>query len=271
MGNFALDTAVEKITNNQFTATLSRDWEIWGPNGGYVASIALRAVEASCWGMEPGSMYCQYLSVAQFAKIDIQVECIKPGRNAMAFSVTMRQQNKNILYALIWVSKSVSGLEHHFVELPTTWLPLDQAPSEDSHWQFAFWNNFNVRALQPSLTPTRKASNAIAANWYRFKSEMDLNDPFLNAARAVVLIDTMQWPATTLAYDEGSLKHIAPSLDLYLQFHHNRSQSQWLFSEARSDIAERGIIGGGARVWDQSGRLLASGGSQLLCVPSRNV
>ena len=47
MGDFELDTRLEGVEPEagRFRAHLSRDWEIWGPNGGYVAAIALRAAE----------------------------------------------------------------------------------------------------------------------------------------------------------------------------------------------------------------------------------
>ena len=41
MGDLAIDTAVEG-SDGRYRARLSRDWEIWGPNGGYLAAIALR-------------------------------------------------------------------------------------------------------------------------------------------------------------------------------------------------------------------------------------
>ena len=40
MGDLAVDTSLSPLTDGRFTATLSRDWEIWGPNGGYMAAIA---------------------------------------------------------------------------------------------------------------------------------------------------------------------------------------------------------------------------------------
>jgi hypothetical protein len=43
MGDFERDTRVEG-GGGRYRATLSEDWRIWGPNGGYLAAIALRAV-----------------------------------------------------------------------------------------------------------------------------------------------------------------------------------------------------------------------------------
>ncbi len=42
MGDFEIDTRVEG-EKGRYKATLSRAWELWGPSGGYVAAIALRA------------------------------------------------------------------------------------------------------------------------------------------------------------------------------------------------------------------------------------
>ena len=51
-------------------ATLSADWEIWGPCGGYVAALALRAAGAESPFARPASFFCHYLSVAAFAPVD---------------------------------------------------------------------------------------------------------------------------------------------------------------------------------------------------------
>ena len=45
MGDLAVDTEVVG-GDGHFTAQLSSDWEIWGPNGGYVAAVLLRAAGA---------------------------------------------------------------------------------------------------------------------------------------------------------------------------------------------------------------------------------
>ena len=82
MGRFHEDTAVVE-TDGVLTATLSKDWEIWGPNGGYVAAIALRAAGLRApEGHRPASFSCQYLSVGKFAPAQAEVRVIKAGRSA---------------------------------------------------------------------------------------------------------------------------------------------------------------------------------------------
>lgn len=45
MGDLDRDTALTGSAG-RYTAALSEDWRIWGPNGGYVAAVALRAAGA---------------------------------------------------------------------------------------------------------------------------------------------------------------------------------------------------------------------------------
>ena len=73
MGDFALDTAVEG-GDGRYRGILSEDWRIWGPNGGYVAAVALRAAGAATHLTRPASFACQFLSVAEFGAIDIDVD-----------------------------------------------------------------------------------------------------------------------------------------------------------------------------------------------------
>lgn len=44
-----------------YATTLSREWEIWGPNGGYLAALALRAAGLGAEIGRPASFYCHFL------------------------------------------------------------------------------------------------------------------------------------------------------------------------------------------------------------------
>ena len=52
--------------NDRYVAHLSEDWEIWGPNGGYLAAIALRAAGLVAQIQQPASFYCHFLSSPAF-------------------------------------------------------------------------------------------------------------------------------------------------------------------------------------------------------------
>ncbi len=41
--------------DGRYVADLSRDWEIWGPNGGHLATFALRAAGAAAQIPQPAS------------------------------------------------------------------------------------------------------------------------------------------------------------------------------------------------------------------------
>ena len=44
----------------RYLARLSEDWEIWGPNGGYLATFALRAAGKVAQIKQPASFYCHF-------------------------------------------------------------------------------------------------------------------------------------------------------------------------------------------------------------------
>ena len=91
-------------------------------------------------------------------------------------------------------------------------------------------------------------------------------DPFLDAGRALLLIDTVVWPASCQRHVEPGV--IAPSLDVVAWFHRPAGDADWLLADAESPIAESGLISGTVRIWGADRRLYATGGAQLLCVPA---
>lgn len=84
MGDLAHDTTVEPVGDGAYRATLSRDWEIWGPMGGYVAAVALRAAGLGAGHRTPAAFSCHYLNVAAFGPVDIRVTARKENRVALS-------------------------------------------------------------------------------------------------------------------------------------------------------------------------------------------
>jgi acyl-CoA thioesterase II len=252
-----------------FTVDLSRDWEIWGPSGGYLAAIALRAAGRVARINRVATLHVHYLRPARFERAELRVQVLSAGKRAESISVEMRQADKPVMGALVRTTAPAAGLVHD-VATPPNVVSHDHGlmNAEDlmrpHHPRFSFWNNFERRVLQPSAWATPRIEAAPRwYEWLRYREHGASEDPFLAAGRLALLIDTMCWPAAWLAHTAE--RFIAPSLDLTVWFHRALT-SEWLLVDAESPLAEEGLVAGRCALWSEDRKLLASGGSQLLCV-----
>lgn len=274
MGDFAADTAVEGA-DGSYRAHLSRDWEIWGPNGGYVAAIALRAAGAATPLRRPATFTCHFLNVAEFDFVDLKVTPLRASKRAVSLSVTMTQKDRPILQATAWVVADGSeGFERQTLRQPDAPPPSalksveELTPPEEVVQRFKFWDNLECRPTIQRSWRQREPGEARVLEWYRFRPRATFEDPFLDAARSLLLIDTMVWPANCRFYRDEEIIYIAPSLDVNVHFHAAAPDSDFLLVDARAPVASGGLIGGRTDVWSMSGQLLASGTGQLFCRPA---
>jgi acyl-CoA thioesterase len=277
VGNLDEDTAVEG-GEGRYRARLSPDWEIWGPNGGYVASVALRAAAAASRFDRPASFMGHFLSTAAFDTVDLEVTPLRQAKRAESLRVSMTQEGRPVLEALVWLVDDVQGLEHDHARAPDarrpdTLRPIDeQIPPDTPRPPFTFFDNVEERPLVDWVPwEEREPGEPRIVTWFRFRPRATFDDPVVDACRYLILADTMEWPAATRAHRAGQ-PWIAPSLDVAVRFHRAAPESAWLLSETAALVATEGLVGGSASVWSEDGQLLASGGQQMLCrpaVPSR--
>lgn len=267
--DFDVATRVEG-TDGHYTAFVSRAWEIWGPNGGFMATLALRAAAAEAQIKHPASFYCQFIRPARFDHIEARVTVAHSGRRAEAIRVSLVQDHKPVLEGLLRTALPGEGLEHICVSAPEVAPPeglptLDELLPEGK--SFPFWRNIEARVLLTErFVPKRGPLPPRWLEWYRFRPTPTFDDPVVDAARALVLIDTLGWPATWLQHPKP--KFLAPSLDVVTFFHASATRSEWLLAEHESPIARGGLVGSSGRVFTRDGALVASGGAQLLCAPA---
>ncbi|HEV7887906.1 MAG TPA: thioesterase family protein [Acidimicrobiales bacterium] len=272
MGNLADDTVVEG-GDGRYQATLSADWNIWGPNGGYLAAIALRAAGAHSPQPRPASLLCHFVGVAEFAPVDLAVTTLRSAKRAESVRVSMTQQGQPVLEALVWtVADDLAGIVHDAAPAPGVPAYDDLRPADELRPpeapRFAFWDNIEQRAVDYVVDwDNRVAAEPEFMGWLRFRPQATFEDPYVDAARLAIVVDTLQWPAAARGHD-GSMDFVAPSLDLACLFHRPPADEPWLLVRATSPAADGGLVGGTACVWDAAGRLLASGSQQMLCRPA---
>jgi acyl-CoA thioesterase II len=271
-GDFAADTAVEG-RDGRYRATLSDGWALWGPAGGYVSTIALRAAGEFSRFDRPASYSCSYLGVAEFGPIDIDVTTLRAAKRADAMRVTLSQREQPFLEATVWtIDADMRGLEHDEVPMPEAPGPdglipwMDVAGKENPYWRF--WSNIEERMPDQWFGQWKDhpVGPPVREGWYRFRPVATFEDPFLDAARSLLLIDTLGWPAAVIAH-EGIVPWAAPTIELSVRFHRLSPKAEWLFGVTESPIAADGLLGSNARVWSQDGVLLASGGQNMLFRP----
>ncbi|MBV8983145.1 MAG: thioesterase family protein [Acidimicrobiia bacterium] len=280
MGDLGVDTAVERVDDGRYTATLSRDWEIWGPMGGYLASFALRAAGDVSPFDRPASFSCHYLGVASFDAIDISVTTLRQARTAASHRVEVSQDGKPMLEATVWSVGEVEGLAHDVSSVPDV-PAADEVPPVaelltaeelEAGPPFAFWNNVEQKPLRFMRPwPPSEPIEPVWRAWCRFTPTPTFDDPWIDACRSIILVDVQSWPAAHLPHAYLQPPFYAPSLDLYVAFNDPRPQSGWLLTDGHAPNAAHGLMGWTGRLWAEDGALVASGGGQLLCrrVPQR--
>ena len=270
VGDLGKDTAVEARGDGRYTAVLSQDWEIWGPMGGYVAACALRAAGASVDHPRPVAFSCHYLGVARFEPVDIHVVPLRMGRTAGSQRVEVTQDGRPILVALVWSALEVEGLEHDETIPPDVPGPdelpgIEELLPKDAEPPFAFWNNLDGKPLQfEAEWPPSGPRPAQWREWLRFRPTPTFEEPWVDAARSVILVDLPSWPSAHRPHAWRQPPFTAPTLDLNVAFHRPAAGHEWLLCDGAAPVSTGGLFGWNARVWSPGRALLASGGGQCL-------
>jgi acyl-CoA thioesterase len=245
--------------DGRFSTRLDEAWEIWGPSGGYLAAIALSAAGRRAEIPRPASFYCHFLSPPAFDEVELRVEVLKRGGRSEALSVAMTQREKPILQALVRTAAEAPGYRHQEPEAPSVARPDASVLIHPE--RYSFWNNVTWRRPESAETATA----AVVRDWLRFEPTACFDDPFIDASRPLILLDTFGWPAVYERH-RGS-DYTAPNLDICVNFHRSAADSEWLLIDHECPVADDGLLGVSGRVWSDDGRLLATGIAQLCCIP----
>ncbi|MGI9578000.1 MAG: thioesterase family protein [Microthrixaceae bacterium] len=269
MGSLGQDTELLG-SNGSYTVTPSEDWRIWGPMGGYAASLALRAaanhVPADC---VPASFSCQFFTPARFEPVDLEVVLRRSTRRTTAAAVTMTQNGKPVLDAQSWFALEDEHVSHDHTTVHPHGDPFDHpdiTELTDEKPPFPFWENFEGRPVDwVHDWDSYMGGEPTWAEWLRFLPDAEFGDPVLEACRLLIMADLPSFPAASRAHPGASAPQwIAPNLDLSVQFHRLAGLGEWLLSSGVAPIAERGLIGFRSEVWTRDGLLAATGSGQLL-------
>ena len=264
------DTAVEG-SDGRYTAMISPHWVVWSPQGGYLMALVVRAAGRATAFKKPLSLACHFLSVPKVGPAEVQVTSLRKTRIAESLRVSLSQEGRTFLEALLWTGDTVPGLEHAASGMPDVpgydaLAPVPAAAATPGQTMHTLWRNLEIRSCGPQSRERTEPAEPRQRDWVRFRSFAPTNDAFVDAGRYALCLDTFTWPAATHAHVRDASSFIAPTLSFSIDFH-QPTASEWLLSDAHAPIAHDGLIAMHQRVWSPDGKLLASGGCTTVCRP----
>ncbi len=256
-----------------FTVTLDPAWDIWGPAGGYVAAIALRAggyVAPS--GHRPVTLSGQFIRAVKPGSLDVRVDLLKPG-STMLWAISLSQSGQPVFLAQLWTTARDDASIPISPNMPDVPPPdevraLRDICAERGISEIDFWKNLDGRPVHFRQWSDPPCQETHQYRWMRFRKWEPTSDPFLDAMRSVMLIDIGVWPGHWHRLTQAA-SYVAPSLDIAVHFHGGPLASPWLLSDADSDVSGGGTISGRVRVWSADGRAIATGSGHCLVIAAK--
>jgi acyl-CoA thioesterase len=266
---FEADTGVEDLGGGHFRAEMSERWWVGkGPNGGYVAAVILRAIQA-CAAPEraPRSLTVHYQRAPLVGLVEISVEVEREGGRVTFLSARMTQDGKVQATAQAVLSENWRE-DEGFSELV---MPDAGEPGElhtiDPETRASRPNMLQNYRLRPALGEHAFSGGApYTGAWIRTREPRLLDAPL-----AAAFLDT--WfpaPFVRLEHPVG-----APTIDYTVHFRSPLPpagagpEDPYLVS-FKSNIARHGFFEEDGELWTAGGTLLAQSRQLALLIdPAR--
>ena len=251
---FDTDTAVRRTDDGQFEAEIrdERWWVVRGPNGGFVASILLRAMTEALGdeAKAPRSLTVHYPGAPPLGKFRIAVTVERVGRSAAYVSARATQGDQVIALALAAFSAAFPGPDHQTAKMP-------EAPPPDAVEPFAppgapkFTENFDFRFALGG-PPFQAGDQAFTGGWLRLREPRVL-DAALAATYADAWVPAVFWLLDNFA--------IVPTLDLTVHVRDSLPPAGWnpedhVLCTFDSRREHDGLWEENGELWSRDGRLL---------------
>jgi acyl-CoA thioesterase len=251
---FDADTAIEDLGGGRFAATMSERWWVGkGPNGGYVAAVILRAIQAAGGERAPRSLTVHFQRSPAAGPVEVAVEVEREGGRVTFLSARMTQDGKVQATALAVLSEDWSDGGYSELRMPDAGEPgelfavdPDAVPGMPRMFQ-------NYRA-RPALGEAAFSGGAPHNGaWIRTREPHLLDAPL-----AATLLDAW-FPAPFIRLDRP---HPAPTIDYTVHFRSPlppaaASPEDPYLVAFRSNLARHGFFEEDGELWSADGTLLA--------------
>jgi acyl-CoA thioesterase len=261
---FDRGTAVTRVSDDAFTATLSPDWWVFtGANGGYLAAVLLRAMTERLAEPErmARSLTVHYLRPPAAGTVDVATRLVRAGRSLATLTAAMSQEGREVALAMAAFSLPRPSMDFADLPVPDVTGPEETAPSTWPDELFPpIARRFWYRPIGSEM-PFAGLPRAEVAAWTRLREPSPL-DPVLLSLVADALA-----PAV---FPKASQPVAATTIDLTVHFRAPSAEPPgdgWVLGAFRSRTASDGFVEEDGEIWSPDGRLLAQSRQLALVVP----
>ena len=261
---FDLGTAVTRTGDDTFTANVSKDWWVFtGPNGGYLASVILRALTERVGDPDrmARSLTVHYLRPPDVGEATIETRLVRAGRSLATVTATLRQHGVETAIATAAFSLARPSLAFHDAVMPAVTPPEETPPST---WPPDAFPPISRRFAYRPVTPEVAFAGLDRAEvgcWLRLTEPRPL-DP--------VLLATLADAAAPAIFPKAATPVAATTIDLTVHFRgsvEDPPYDGWALAMFRSTVAVDGFVEEDGEVWTPDGRLIAQSRQLALVVP----
>jgi len=252
---FDLDTAIQDLGDGRFGVEMSERWWVErGPNGGYVAAVILRAIQAAAAiKRAPRSLTVQFPRAPLAGPVEITVRTEREGRTVTFLSARMEQEGKLQATALAVLSDDLDASGFAELQMPSVDPPTElySPDPEQVSGMPTMFQNYSVR---PALGDEAFSGGAPNSGlWIRAREPRLLDAPL-----AVAILDAW-FPAPFIRLERPVP---APTIDYTVHFRAplpepGASAEDPYLATFRSGLARGGFFEEDGELWSQDGSLLA--------------
>jgi acyl-CoA thioesterase len=261
---FDRGTAVTPLGGGRYSATIDPGWGVpRGPNGGYLAAIVMRALQAEVddAARAPRSLTCHYLRPPATGAVEVEVRVERDGRSMTSLSARLLQDGATCVLAL-----AAFGLDLESA-LDYATVPMPEVPpaAEIEPWPYVEgMPPISARLdIRPALGghPFAAGAEAIVGGW------LGLAEPRPLDAALLCLYADGWLPAP---YARLSAPVPAPTIDLTVHFRARPPAgvgTEPVLVRAASLTSREGYFEEDAHIWAPDGTLLAQSRQLALLRP----
>jgi acyl-CoA thioesterase len=251
---FDVDTALERLDDGRYRGTMTDRWTVGaGPNGGYVAAFALRAVLRESTLPDPLSMTVHYLARPGAGPVDVLVETLRVGRGHTTLSFRLVQGEIKAA-GIVTLGRHREPGPYDFAPpapepglAPEASLPLPPREMPGS----SLWRRLDLRISKPEdvFYLRETPGEATTGGWTRFADGRPVD-----ALAVPLFLDC--WPPAVFCRTLQPSPAGTPTLELTVHWR-DRPGPGWHRTSFETRLVAGGYMDENGELWSEDGRLVA--------------